>query len=266
MSRSMKFIMIEIEWLVCLLAFFGFVLWAIISLKEHSLQGIIFPLQIFNEACQFLHAGYFYKEYPCIEGRCGSTSFIIAINVFFYLFLQHWLDPLKPVYRQLKSKFTKVKVRKGHPLSVHADVHPMVLCFRCKFYPTEPSKLKEEITRSVVGEAILREFRFLVASLWKFAFISDQGPILETKFRWHVGRQPTEALTSVFSTKYKKFKSAKSGRCQKCWSVTSAEILKFQPQDLRYHRNHVNNNSVFDSNRQCALNQPPSSSTRIILC
>ncbi|ELT91322.1 hypothetical protein CAPTEDRAFT_180802 [Capitella teleta] len=42
---------------------------------------------------------------------------------------RHWLDPLKPVYRQLKN------------------VHPMVLCFRCKFYPTEPSKLKEEITR-----------------------------------------------------------------------------------------------------------------------
>ena len=28
-----------------------------------------------------------------------------------------------------------------------ADVNPMVLCFRVKFYPTDPMKLKEEITR-----------------------------------------------------------------------------------------------------------------------
>ena len=31
-----------------------------------------------------------------------------------------------------------------------ADVTPMVLCFRVKFYPTEPMKLKEEITRLVI--------------------------------------------------------------------------------------------------------------------
>ncbi|CAD5112820.1 DgyrCDS2031 [Dimorphilus gyrociliatus] len=42
---------------------------------------------------------------------------------------RHWLDPLKPVYRQLKN------------------VTPQVLCFRVKFYPAEPLKLKEEITR-----------------------------------------------------------------------------------------------------------------------
>jgi len=42
---------------------------------------------------------------------------------------RHWLDPLKPVHKQLKN------------------VNPVVLCFRVKFYPTDPMKLKEEITR-----------------------------------------------------------------------------------------------------------------------
>ncbi|ESP00726.1 hypothetical protein LOTGIDRAFT_112663, partial [Lottia gigantea] len=42
---------------------------------------------------------------------------------------RHWIDPIKPVYKQLKG------------------VSPMVLCFRVKFYPAEPMKLHEEITR-----------------------------------------------------------------------------------------------------------------------
>ncbi|XP_061172921.1 FERM domain-containing protein 5-like isoform X2 [Saccostrea echinata] len=42
---------------------------------------------------------------------------------------RHWLDPLKSVYKQLKG------------------VNPCVLCFRVKFYPSDPSKLHEEITR-----------------------------------------------------------------------------------------------------------------------
>ncbi|XP_052796805.1 protein 4.1-like isoform X2 [Mya arenaria] len=42
---------------------------------------------------------------------------------------RHWLDPTKTVYKQLKG------------------VSPCVLCFRVKFYPAEPMKLHEEITR-----------------------------------------------------------------------------------------------------------------------
>ncbi|CAG5136494.1 unnamed protein product, partial [Candidula unifasciata] len=42
---------------------------------------------------------------------------------------RHWLDPLKPVYKQLKG------------------LSKMVLCFRVKFYPEDPMKLHEEITR-----------------------------------------------------------------------------------------------------------------------
>lgn len=42
---------------------------------------------------------------------------------------RHWLDPLKSVYKQLKG------------------VNPTVLCFRVKFYPADPMKLREEITR-----------------------------------------------------------------------------------------------------------------------
>ncbi|KAL5004969.1 hypothetical protein ScPMuIL_018425 [Solemya velum] len=42
---------------------------------------------------------------------------------------RHWLDPLKSAYKQMKG------------------VNPPVLCFRVKFYPSEPMKLHEEITR-----------------------------------------------------------------------------------------------------------------------
>lgn len=42
---------------------------------------------------------------------------------------RHWLDPLKTVYKQLKG------------------LNKMVLCFRVKFYPEDPMKLHEEITR-----------------------------------------------------------------------------------------------------------------------
>lgn len=42
---------------------------------------------------------------------------------------RYWLDPLKSVYKQLKG------------------VNPCVLCFRVKFYPSDPMKLHEEITR-----------------------------------------------------------------------------------------------------------------------
>ncbi|KAL4228332.1 FERM domain-containing protein 5 [Mactra antiquata] len=42
---------------------------------------------------------------------------------------RHWLDPTKTVYKQLKG------------------VSPCVLCFRVKFYPADPMKLHEEITR-----------------------------------------------------------------------------------------------------------------------
>ncbi|XP_053405302.1 FERM domain-containing protein 5-like isoform X6 [Mercenaria mercenaria] len=42
---------------------------------------------------------------------------------------RHWLDPTKTVYKQLKG------------------VSPCVLCFRVKFYPEDPMKLHEEITR-----------------------------------------------------------------------------------------------------------------------
>jgi hypothetical protein len=42
---------------------------------------------------------------------------------------RHWLDPLKSVYKQLKG------------------LSKMVLCFRVKFYPEDPMKLHEEITR-----------------------------------------------------------------------------------------------------------------------
>ncbi|XP_051964957.1 FERM domain-containing protein 3 [Xyrauchen texanus] len=42
---------------------------------------------------------------------------------------RHWLDPSKPVVKQMKCQ------------------QPYTMCFRVKFYPQEPIKIKEELTR-----------------------------------------------------------------------------------------------------------------------
>uniref|UniRef100_A0A8B9Q9I4 FERM domain-containing protein n=1 Tax=Apteryx owenii TaxID=8824 RepID=A0A8B9Q9I4_APTOW len=42
---------------------------------------------------------------------------------------RHWLEPNKSIFKQMKS----------HP--------PYTMCFRVKFYPHEPLKIKEELTR-----------------------------------------------------------------------------------------------------------------------
>ncbi|XP_052100335.1 FERM domain-containing protein 5-like isoform X2 [Mytilus californianus] len=52
---------------------------------------------------------------------------------------RHWLDPLKAVYKQLKDLLRQSTESWG--------VNPTVLCFRVKFYPADPMKLHEEITR-----------------------------------------------------------------------------------------------------------------------
>ncbi|KAM4710286.1 FERM domain-containing protein 3 [Discoglossus pictus] len=52
---------------------------------------------------------------------------------------RHWLDPNKPIGKQMKS----------HP--------PYTMCFRVKFYPHEPLKIKEELTRYLLYLQIKRD-------------------------------------------------------------------------------------------------------------
>ncbi|XP_075454968.1 FERM domain-containing protein 3 isoform X1 [Ascaphus truei] len=52
---------------------------------------------------------------------------------------RHWLDPNKPIAKQIKS----------HP--------PYTMCFRVKFYPHEPLKIKEELTRYLLYLQIKRD-------------------------------------------------------------------------------------------------------------
>ncbi|XP_040272973.1 FERM domain-containing protein 3 isoform X2 [Bufo bufo] len=52
---------------------------------------------------------------------------------------RHWLDPNKPISKQMKS----------HP--------PYTMCFRVKFYPHEPLKIKEELTRYLLYLQIKRD-------------------------------------------------------------------------------------------------------------
>ncbi|XP_053323027.1 FERM domain-containing protein 3 isoform X1 [Spea bombifrons] len=52
---------------------------------------------------------------------------------------RHWLDPNKPIAKQMKS----------HP--------PYTMCFRVKFYPHEPLKIKEELTRYLLYLQVKRD-------------------------------------------------------------------------------------------------------------
>ncbi|XP_046904587.1 FERM domain-containing protein 3 [Hypomesus transpacificus] len=52
---------------------------------------------------------------------------------------RHWLEPNKPVVRQMKSQ------------------HPYTMCFRVKFYPHEPMKIKEELTRYLIYLQLKRD-------------------------------------------------------------------------------------------------------------
>ncbi|KAL2092111.1 hypothetical protein ACEWY4_011909 [Coilia grayii] len=52
---------------------------------------------------------------------------------------RHWLDPSKPVVKQMKSQ------------------QPYTMCFRVKFYPQEPIKIKEELTRYLLYLQIKRD-------------------------------------------------------------------------------------------------------------
>ncbi|TSL97342.1 FERM domain-containing protein 3 [Bagarius yarrelli] len=50
---------------------------------------------------------------------------------------RHWLDPSKPVVKQMKCQ------------------QPYTMCFRVKFYPQEPIKIKEELTRDLYHGRLL---------------------------------------------------------------------------------------------------------------
>uniref|UniRef100_A0A8C4HI53 FERM domain-containing protein 3 n=1 Tax=Dicentrarchus labrax TaxID=13489 RepID=A0A8C4HI53_DICLA len=52
---------------------------------------------------------------------------------------RHWLEPNKPVVRQMKSQ------------------QPYTMCFRVKFYPNEPMKIKEELTRYLLYLQLKRD-------------------------------------------------------------------------------------------------------------
>ncbi|XP_073322802.1 FERM domain-containing protein 3 [Pagrus major] len=53
---------------------------------------------------------------------------------------RHWLEPNKPVVRQMKSA-----------------QQPYTMCFRVKFYPSEPMKIKEELTRYLLYLQLKRD-------------------------------------------------------------------------------------------------------------
>lgn len=52
---------------------------------------------------------------------------------------RHWLDPTRSISKQVKA------------------LNPIVFCFRVKFYPADPTSLKEEVTRYFVYMQLRRD-------------------------------------------------------------------------------------------------------------
>ncbi|XP_072133780.1 FERM domain-containing protein 5 isoform X3 [Mobula birostris] len=94
------------------------------------------------------------SEYPCTIQRDAKGHYLIDLlcrhmnllekDYFGIRFVdpdkqRHWLDISKSIIKQMKSQ------------------PPYTMCFRVKFYPTDPSMLKEEITRYLVFLQIKRD-------------------------------------------------------------------------------------------------------------
>ncbi|KAM5194738.1 FERM domain-containing protein 3 [Mantella aurantiaca] len=76
---------------------------------------------------------YIYNHYNLLEKDYFGIRFVDPEKQ------RHWLDPNKPIVKQMKS----------HP--------PYTMCFRVKFYPHEPLKIKEELTRYLLYLQIKRD-------------------------------------------------------------------------------------------------------------
>ncbi|XP_032906355.1 FERM domain-containing protein 5 isoform X2 [Amblyraja radiata] len=94
------------------------------------------------------------SEYPCTIQRDAKGHYLIDLlchhmnllekDYFGIRFVdpdkqRHWLDISKSIIKQMKSQ------------------PPYTMCFRVKFYPTDPATLKEEITRYLVFLQIKRD-------------------------------------------------------------------------------------------------------------
>ncbi|XP_064475192.1 FERM domain-containing protein 5-like isoform X1 [Ornithodoros turicata] len=87
---------------------------------------------------QHLHKGQYILDYVC------SSLNLLEKDYFGLRYVdshkqRHWLDLNKPVIKQVKG------------------MNPIVFCFRVKFYPPDPFRLKEEITRYQVFLQLRRD-------------------------------------------------------------------------------------------------------------
>ncbi|XP_070820682.1 FERM domain-containing protein 3 isoform X2 [Chaetodon trifascialis] len=68
---------------------------------------------------------------------------------------RHWLEPNKPVVRQMKCRWWEPGLASSC-ISLTAQ-QPYTMCFRVKFYPNEPMKIKEELTRYLLYLQLKRD-------------------------------------------------------------------------------------------------------------
>ncbi|ELT92733.1 hypothetical protein CAPTEDRAFT_228832 [Capitella teleta] len=138
--------------------------------------------------------------------------------------VNHWLDPSKPIKKQLKSAAGKTWKSSTQPSAVGP---PFTFRLRVKFYPSEPNNLREELTRyqlflqlkqdiyagrltcnfdtcaELAGYALQSELGDYedgvhdVGFVSEFHFTRDQTPELEqeilTKYRSCQGQTPAQA-------------------------------------------------------------------------
>ncbi|XP_051657394.1 FERM domain-containing protein 3 isoform X2 [Manacus candei] len=82
------------------------------------------------------------RENKKTHTKPNQTKKPLSLPSLFYwkvMHLLHWLEPNKSIFKQMKS----------HP--------PYTMCFRVKFYPHEPLKIKEELTRYLLYLQIKRD-------------------------------------------------------------------------------------------------------------
>ncbi|KAA0203732.1 hypothetical protein HAZT_HAZT006593 [Hyalella azteca] len=85
-------------------------------------------MSITNSVFQSYHKGrylldFIFNRLNLIEGDYFGLRYVDQHKQ------RHWLDPNRSILRQMKG------------------VHPLLLCFRVKFYPCEPLQLQEEVSR-----------------------------------------------------------------------------------------------------------------------
>ncbi|KAL6456763.1 hypothetical protein MHYP_G00353070 [Metynnis hypsauchen] len=107
---------------------------------RHVLSKLVFdsPVQSLHHTMQRDTKGQFLLDHVCNHYSLLEKDYF-GIRYVDPEKQRHWLDPSKPVVKQMKCQ------------------QPYTMCFRVKFYPQEPIKIREELTRYLLYLQLKRD-------------------------------------------------------------------------------------------------------------